>query len=88
MADYQIPCGKTGVHPSGVCRQRLHPNVTSGLSKLIQRLDQEAMEAELENQRVQMEEAKKRLDLEYKMAQVGAGTHRVIKERRQRGKKR
>ena len=85
MSDYVIPCHNSKVHPSGICRKKLHKNIGSGFHRLMDRMEQEAMERELENQRQQIEEAKKQLDMKFKMAQVGAGTHRVIKDRRKRG---
>lgn len=80
--DYTVPCAKSKVHPDGICRKKLHKNIHSGLHKLVERLDQEAMERQLEQQKAQFDEQRKRLDLQEKMLGVGMGTHRVIKDMR------
>jgi hypothetical protein len=84
MSDYVIPCHKSQVHPDGICRKKLHKNIGGGFHRLVERMDKEAQEAELENQRQQIEDAKKQLDMKYKFAQVQAGTHRVIQDRRKK----
>lgn len=82
MTDYTIPCHKSSVHPDGICRKKLHKNIGGGFHRLMERMEREAMEAELENHRQQIEEQKKRLDMDFKMAQVAAGTHRIMKDTR------
>jgi hypothetical protein len=84
MSDYTVPCHKSSVHPDGICRKKLHRNIGGGFHRLVERMDKEAQEAELENQRQQVEDAKKQLDMKFKMAQVGMGTHRVIKDNRKK----
>ena len=80
--DYTVPCGKSKVHPDGVCRQKLHKNIHSGLHRLHERMEEEAMQAQLEQQKQQFDEQRKHLDLQEKMLGVGMGTHRVIKDMR------
>jgi hypothetical protein len=80
--DYTVPCGKSKVHPDGICKQKLHPNIHSGLHRLHQRMADEEMQAQLEQQKQQFEEQRKHLDLQEKMLGVGMGTHRVIKDMR------
>jgi hypothetical protein len=82
--DYTVPCHKSSVHPDGVCRKKLHKNIGSGFHRLVDRMDTEEQEAQLEQQKQQIEDQKKQLDLQFKLAQVGAGTHRVIKENRKK----
>ena len=82
--DYTVPCGKSKVHPDGICRKKLHPNIAQGFHTLVERMDKEKQEEELNKQKEQYENQKKQLDLQFKMAQVGAGTHRVIKENRKK----
>ena len=84
MSDYVIPCHKSSVHPDGVCRKKLHKNIGGGFQRLVERMDKEAMEQQLEDQRQQIEDAKKQLDMKFKLAQVDAGTHRVIKDTRKK----
>lgn len=84
MSDYTIPCAKSSVHPTGVCRKKLHLNIGNGFHRLVERLDSEGRENEMENQRMQYEEAKKNLDMKFRMSQVAAGTHRVIKDNRKK----
>jgi hypothetical protein len=88
MSDYVVPCGKSGVHPDGVCRQKLHKNIGGGFHRLQERMAQEEYEKAVEDRRVQFEEQRRKLDLEEKMLGVGMGTHRVIKENRTRNKPR
>ena len=80
--DYTVPCGKSKVHPDGICRKKLHPNIHSGLHRLHQRMEEESMNKELEQRKAQFDEQRKRLDLEEKMLGVSLGTHRVIKDTR------
>jgi hypothetical protein len=80
--EYSVPCAKSKVHPDGICRKKLHPNVHAGLHKLVERLDREDMERQLEEQKAQFDEQRKHLDLQEKMLGVGVGTHRVIKDMR------
>jgi len=82
--DYTVPCGKSKVHPDGICRKKMHPNIAQGFHTLVERMDREKQEQELNKQKEQYENQKKQLDLQFKMAQVGAGTHRVIKENRKK----
>ena len=84
MSDYTIPCAKSSVHPTGICRKKLHLNIGNGFHRLVERLDTEAKEQEMENQRMQYEEAKKNMDAKFKMSQVLMGTHRVIKDNRKK----
>ena len=80
--DYTVPCGKSKVHPDGICRKKLHKNVHSGLHRLHQRMEEESMQEQLQQRKSQFDEQRKRLDLEEKMLGVGLGTHRVIKDTR------
>lgn len=80
--DYTIPCGKSKVHPEGVCRQKLHKNIASGLTKLSERHEQEQLENQMRQQHDMLEQQKRDLELKQKMLGVGAGTHRVIAENR------
>lgn len=80
--DYTVPCAKSKVHPDGVCRKKLHKNIHSGLHKLVERLEEEDMQRQVEQQKAQFDEQRKRLDLQEKMLGVGMGTHRVIKDMR------
>lgn len=84
MSDYTIPCAKSSVHPTGVCRKKLHLNIGSGFHRLVDRLDAEAKEAEMEEQKAQFDEQRKQIDMQEKMLGVGAGTHRVIKDMRKK----
>ena len=84
MSDYVIPCKESSVHPSGICRKKLHKNIGGGFHRLVERMDKEEQEAQLEQQKQQIEDQKKQLDLQFKLAQVGAGTHRVIKDNRKK----
>ena len=86
--DYVIPCGGSKVHPEGVCRQKLHRNISAGLNRLHQRHTQEEFDEQLEQQRQSLNEQRRNLDLQEKMLGVGAGTHRVIKENRTKTKPR
>jgi hypothetical protein len=45
-------------------------------------MEEEAMQAQLEQQKQQFDEQRKHLDLQEKMLGVGMGTHRVIKDMR------
>ena len=80
--DYTVPCGKSKVHPDGVCRKKLHKNIGGGFHRLHQRMADEEMQEQLEKQKAQFDEQRKHLDLQEKMLGVGMGTHRVIKDTR------
>ena len=80
--DYTVPCGKSKVHPDGICRKKLHPNIHNGLHRLHQRMEDESMQDQLQQRKAQFDEQRRRLDLEEKMLGVGLGTHRVIKDTR------
>jgi hypothetical protein len=80
--DYTVPCHKSKIHPDGVCRKKLHKNIGNGFHRLVERMDNEAMEAQLEQQKAQFDEQRKHLDLQERMLGVGMGTHRVIKDMR------
>jgi hypothetical protein len=80
--DYTVPCAKSRVHPDGVCRKKLHPNIHSGFHRLVERLDNEAMEEQLQQRKQQFDEQRKQIDLDEKMLGVGLGTHRVVKDTR------
>ena len=80
--DYTVPCGKSKVHPDGICRQKLHKNVHSGLHRLHQRMEEESMQEQLQQRKAQFEEQRRQIDLEERMLGVGMGTHRVIKDTR------
>ena len=80
--DYTVPCHKSKIHPDGVCRKKLHGNIGNGFHKLVERLDNEAMEAQLQQQKAQFDEQRRNLDIQEKMLGVGMGTHRVIKDMR------
>jgi hypothetical protein len=45
-------------------------------------MEEEAMQAQLEQQKQQFDEQRKNIDLQEKMLGVGMGTHRVIKDMR------
>jgi hypothetical protein len=80
--DYTVPCDKSKVHPDGVCRKKLHKNIGNGFHRLVDRLDNEAMEEQLKQQKEQFDEQRRNLDIQEKMLGVGMGTHRVIKDMR------
>ena len=80
--DYTVPCGKSKVHPDGICRQKLHKNVHSGLHRLHQRMEEESMKEQLQQQKDAFEEQRRNIDLQEQMLGVGMGTHRVIKDMR------
>jgi hypothetical protein len=82
MSDYVIPCHKTSVHPDGVCRKKLHKNIGGGLHRLMERHQQEEYDEALAQQKDAIGKQRAELDLQEKMLNVGAGTHRVIKETR------
>jgi hypothetical protein len=80
--DYTVPCGKSKVHPDGICRKKLHKNVHSGLHRLHQRMEEESMQEQLKQRKAQFDEQRRQIDLEERMLGVGLGTHRVIKDTR------
>lgn len=86
--DYVIPCGQSKVHPDGICKHKLHRNIAAGLTRMAERHEREATEAQLAAQHAAFEEQKRNIDLQQKMLGVGAGTHRVIKENRTKTKPR
>ena len=80
--DYTIPCGKSQVHPDGICRKKLHKNIGGGFHRLHQRMAEEEMQEQLEQRKSQFDEQRRQIDLEERMLGVGMGTHRVIKDTR------
>lgn len=84
--DYTIPCGDTKVHPDGICRKKLHRNISHGLTRAAQRHEKEELEAQMAEQKASLDEQRRHLDLQEKMLGVGMGTHRVIEEKRKKFK--
>jgi hypothetical protein len=80
--DYTVPCGKSQVHPDGICRKKLHKNIGGGFHRLHQRMAEEEMQEQLEQRKAQFDEQRRQIDLEERMLGVGMGTHRVIKDTR------